>query len=73
MINKFGTFKTNSIIYSENHSEFKSYQYRLVTMWFGFGLSMPTIGRSTDNGDILKVFKVLLKEKQSRRVIKTIL
>ncbi|WP_339030666.1 DDE-type integrase/transposase/recombinase [Spiroplasma endosymbiont of Cantharis nigra] len=72
MVNEFGTFKPNSIIHSDNGSEFKSYQYRLATMWFVFGLSMSRIGRSTYNGYI-EGFEVLLKEKQLRSIINTML
>ncbi len=62
MVNEFGTFKPNSIIHSDNGSEFKSYQYRLATMWFGFGLSMSRIGRSTDNGYIEGFWSTLKRE-----------
>ncbi len=62
MVNEFGTFKSTFIIHSENHSEFKSYQYRLVTMWFGFGLSISRIGSSTDNGYIKGFWSILKRE-----------
>ncbi len=38
MVNEFGTFKLNSINHFYNGSEFKYYQYRLATMWFGLCL-----------------------------------
>ncbi len=72
MVNEFGTFKLNSIIHSDNGSEFKSFQYRLATIWFDFGLSMSIIVDQRTM-DILKVFEALLKEKHSRRVINTML
>ncbi len=62
MVNEFGTFKPNSIIHSDNGSEFKSYQYCLATMWFGFGLSMSRIGRSMDNGYIEGFWSSLKRE-----------
>ncbi|WP_339020938.1 DDE-type integrase/transposase/recombinase [Spiroplasma endosymbiont of Atherix ibis] len=62
MTNQFGSFKANSIIHSDNGSEFKSYNYRLATMWFNFKLSMSRVSRSTDNGYIEGFWSIMKRE-----------
>jgi|GEM_PF-2650564 len=52
VIDQFGSFKANSLIHSDNGSEFKSYNYKLLMMMIDVKLSMFRVGRSTDNGYI---------------------
>ncbi|PPE03949.1 DDE-type integrase/transposase/recombinase [Williamsoniiplasma lucivorax] len=62
MVDEFGSFKKNSIIHSDNGSEFKSYQYWLILTWFGFKPSMSRVGKSTDNGFIEGFWSTLKRE-----------
>ncbi|AKX34071.1 transposase [Spiroplasma litorale] len=62
MVDELGVFKPNSVIHSDNGSEFKSYTYKLMLMNFDLNISMSRVGRSTDNGYIEGFWSVLKRE-----------
>ncbi|PPE05383.1 DDE-type integrase/transposase/recombinase [Williamsoniiplasma lucivorax] len=62
MVDEFGVFKPNSIIHSDNGSEFKSYQYRLMLTYFDLIPSMSRVAKSTDNGYIEGFWSTMKRE-----------
>ncbi|WP_100254262.1 DDE-type integrase/transposase/recombinase [Spiroplasma clarkii] len=62
MTDEFGVFLPNSVIHSDNGSEFKAYNYKLMLMYFNLIPSMSRIAKSTDNGWIEGFWSVFKRE-----------